>query len=569
MVGRMGLALAAVLCAVPSHAQFSTPYDSDFAAPPQQAPAKPETPAPAAAASSEEPATPEVSAPSAPGAHAVKGTTFHLYQRPEPGHILEPLASTSTAPGESVQSNGYSLAHYRRIRDAVDRGEEPGVEQSALGPGWAAAVPEVAYSTAAPKPPPPEVELPTYGTSLSVTGRKVIGFSYALKRYTASQATTGLPQTTDLIQITQQLQLRMQGKVGPKITVNVDYDDTKTNQQDISVVYNGDPAEVVQNVSFGDIDLSLPATEFVSYNKQLFGIRADIKYKGFKATIIASQTKGTTKSKQFLGNSQFVTEDIIDTAYLRHQYFDLSFGVPARLPIKAGSERVYLAQQNVAQPNNVNLQNLTVDDVSCNTNPGAGCPNASSTTFTGAFLTLVAGQDYTINYTKGYILFRNALQPQYLAAINYVDAFGNQLAFQTSTATESAGGSGLNKIIKTPSDLPIFSSATESGYNRELKTFYSLGQTSIVQDNGQGNFILRVLDPSTRNEVGSGLNPPETYPATISVDFANGIFQLLQPFSVSSSSPTTPDPNIYAVTPIPQRLFNAEIRNVIDLTPND
>ena len=51
----------------------------------------------------------------------------------------------------------------------------------------------------------------------------------------------------------------------------------------------------MQNVSFGDIDLSLPATEFVSYNKQLFGIRADIKYKGLRSTFIGSRTKGQTR----------------------------------------------------------------------------------------------------------------------------------------------------------------------------------------------------------------------------------------------------------------------------------
>ncbi|HAN04836.1 MAG TPA: hypothetical protein DCQ25_06240, partial [Elusimicrobia bacterium] len=88
------------------------------------------------------------------------------------------------------------------------------------------------------------------------------------------------------------MQVRMQGKVGQKISVNVDYDDTKVDKQDISVVYQGDPNEVVQNVSFGDIDLSLPATEFVSYNKQLFGIRADLKTQRLKFTFVGSRTKG-------------------------------------------------------------------------------------------------------------------------------------------------------------------------------------------------------------------------------------------------------------------------------------
>src|SRR5262249_41448048 len=154
--------------------------------------------------------------------------------------------------------------------------------------------------------------------------------NFAEKRFLSPQVTTGRPQITNTFGITQQLQLRMQGKIGPKVGVNIDYDDTKPNKQDISVVYTGDPNDVVQNASFGDIDLSLPATEFVSYNKQLFGIRADIKYKGFKSTFIGSRTKGTTKTKQFIGNTQFASIDIPDSGYVRRQYYDLTFTNPAR-----------------------------------------------------------------------------------------------------------------------------------------------------------------------------------------------------------------------------------------------
>ena len=552
-LGAAGLALAAILAAAPSRAQFSAPYDPDFApapATPAKPKAKPSSAAPAGAAATA--FVPSWGGPSG----AAEGPRFELLPRADLLHVLDQAASTVPVAASPEPAPAFTLERFQRVRDQVDRGEEPGAERPSLGPGWSAPVTEIAVSTAAPKPPPPEVELPTYGTSLSVTGRKVIGFNYSEKRYTADQVTTGRPKTTNLIEINQQLQLRMQGKVGPKITVNVDYDDTKQNQQDISVVYNGDPNEVVQNVSFGDIDLSLPATEFVSYNKQLFGIRADVKYKGFKATVIGSRTKGTTKSKQFLGNSQFVQTDLSDTSYMRRQYYDLTFGNAARLPIRAGSERVVLARQDPTQTNNVNLQTLTVDDIACNS---ASCVNKASSTFTGSFLTLVAGQDYTINYAKGYIQFRNQLQPQYAAAVDYIDAFGNHINVQTSSATESANdGSGLFKLIKTPSDLPLYSTTTEAGYNRELKTFYSIGQTSIVRDDGRGNFILKVLDPTTRNEVGSTLNPIEKYPDSIDVDFENGIFDLRAPFSVSNSSPGTPDPDIYAQTPISKRVFHIE-----------
>ncbi|PIU18427.1 MAG: hypothetical protein COT18_10630, partial [Elusimicrobia bacterium CG08_land_8_20_14_0_20_59_10] len=206
----------------------------------------------------------------------------------------------------------------------------------------------MALSTGAPLAPDPQVEFRESGTSLSVTGRKVITLNYSGKRYMKEQTTTSRERSTNLFEITQQMQVRMQGKVGQKITVNVDYDDTKVDKQDISVVYQGDPSEAVQNIAFGDIDLSLPSTEFVSYNKQLFGIRADIKTGGLKLTFVGSRTKGTTKTKQFTGNTQFQKIDVNDTTYLRRRYYDLTFGNTYRLPIKVNSEKIYIDRQSPA-----------------------------------------------------------------------------------------------------------------------------------------------------------------------------------------------------------------------------
>ena len=534
-------------------AGFSTPYDPDFATPEQQqaplsqpvAPApKKEAPAPAPEEPSELP--PEENGPGI-SISMPYAKPFLLIDRADPTHLFEQQASTTTETKSfldfqlGLKPFQYSQQKYNAVRDKIEQGIEPGEDHRNEDLG----TPFIGVSsTTAPLPPPPELELPTYGTSLSVTGRKVIGFQFQEKRFLYDQSSTGRPQTTNLITIDQQLQLRMQGKVGPKITVNVDYDDTKVNHQDISVVYTGDPNEVVQNVSFGDIDLSLPATEFVSYNKQLFGIRADIKYKGFKATFIGSRTKGTTKSKQFFGNTQFIAADIADTSYVRRQFYDISFGLGGRLPIKSGSERVFLSQNSATQVQNANNVILTVDDLQVKTS-----------TFTGIFAQLNPGLDYTIDYVKGIIKFTTPLQPQFVVAVDFVDNVGFHVAVETAALTTVIGGTGNFKLIKTPSDIPI-STGTEVGYNRELKTYYSIGQQQIVRDNGRGNFILRVTDQQ-RNEVGSTLNPPQSYPSTINVDFENGVFNLLRPFAVAGDSSTV-DPNIYAVTPISQRLIHIE-----------
>jgi hypothetical protein len=524
---RYWLICLSLLVSAPAGAQFSAPYDPDFAQPKKDE-------GPAASPDENEPA---VILPRLSG-------KFLLKDRKDPSKIFEEPGTD--APRMSIEFDDfqrdykpfqYSQTKWNTMRDNVEAGKEPKEGLEEYVPTYS-----VFATTEAPRPAPPEIELPAYGTSLSITGRKVISFQFSEKRFLHEQKNTARPATTNLFEINQELQLRMQGKVGPKITVNVDYDDTKQNKQDISVVYQGDPNEVVQNVSFGDIDLSLPATEFVSYNKQLFGIRGDIKYKGFKATFIGSRTKGTTKFKQFYGNTQFVAIDLLDTAYIRRTYYDVSFSSGGRLPIKPGTERIFIARSQTGATN-INDVTLTVDDLAVQTS-----------TFTGRFVQLAAGADYTIDYIKGIVTLKNAAQAQDVLAIDYTDAHGVSITVQSTNTL--AGGSGLLKIIKTPADVPIVVSS-ETGHNRELKTFYSIGQTQIVRDNGRGNFILQVQDKN-RTEVGSGLLPIQKYPDTINVDFENGLFQLQAPFSVSNTSASTPDPELYSPTPISKRLFRVE-----------
>lgn len=564
----LGTALAVFLCARARVAEaqqsgFSTPYDPDFAAPQSEGrPRKPSKDQPPVESGTTE-IEPETGAPAL---LVAPGRRFLLIERKDPSRLLERPEEIEAQPEpkdfiefeRDLKGLEYTQEHYVEARTKLEQGMEP---EEIMGPGEYAPKPgeEVVVSTTAPRPPPPEVELPTYGTSLSITGRKVIGFNFSEKRFLSAQTKTGRPATTNLIEINQQLQLRMQGKVGPKITVNVDYDDTKTNHQDISVVYTGDPNEVVQNVSFGDIDLSLPATEFVSYNKQLFGIRADIKYKGLKASFIGSRTKGTTKSRQFNGNTQFVQTDIQDINYVRRTYYDLAFGNASRLPIRAGSERVWVARQIPGQINITDV-NFTANDLAVQTS-----------SFTGIFTPLNAGIDYTIDYVKGILTFRAGLLPQYVVAVDFIDNTGNSISVETSTtgvtstnacAPSIAGTACFHapKLVKTPSDLPLNVESTTStaqvGWNRELKTFYNIGQTQIVRDNGRGNFILQVLNQQ-RTEVGSTLNPVQRYPETVEVDFENGTFRLKEPFAVENDSATV-DPDIYAPTPISKRLIHLE-----------
>lgn len=390
-----------------------------------------------------------------------------------------------------------------------------------------------------PAMPEPEITFKDSGTSMTVTGRKIISLNYSGKRYLKEQNSNTRERSTGLFEINQEMQIKMNGKVGEKISVNIDYDDTQTDKQDISVVYQGDAGEVVKQIMFGDVDFTLPATEFVSYNKQLFGIKAEIAAGGFNLSAVASRTKGETKTKQFTGNTEFQKIDIYDTSYLRRKYYDLTFGLSSAqspLPIKVNSEKIYIDRQTSEQADGITIFSMTAEDYA-----------VPSSSYSGRFRLLRRGVDYVVDYSNGIVTFSSMLASNAVVIIDYTKSNGVKLS--------QSSGTGLYKILKTKDDVQI-NNTSESGYKRELKTYYSIGQTNIVRDNSNGNFSLVVQDLS-HNSVGETLNPRQSYSDTIEVDFEQGVFHLLKPFG-SLSDPNVPDPQVYAASPSSKRLFHVE-----------
>ncbi len=98
-------------------------------------------------------------------------------------------------------------------------------------------------------------------TRLNIRGRKSIGFRISGQVVTPKPGAPPPPGVT--FGLDQELQVRLQGTIQKRVTVNVDYDDTKAiedQQRDISVFYKGPAEEFVQEAAFGDVVLTIPNT---------------------------------------------------------------------------------------------------------------------------------------------------------------------------------------------------------------------------------------------------------------------------------------------------------------------
>lgn len=372
---------------------------------------------------------------------------------------------------------------------------------------------ETSPSTSTAKPaqealPPGIVTKLPFESQLSLSGRKLIGVEYSARMYDKEE--DGKRKNTSSFNMEQELQMRIFGSVGDRLNINVDYDDT-VDKKDISLVYKGHPEEFIQQAAFGDISVSLPTTEFMSYSKELFGLKVDTRYKTFTLDAFFSKTKGLSEIKRFEGNTQLERRTISDTSYIRYKYFSIKDpAAPPAKAIKSGSARVYLDYQRVDP--NLNISITTSTPLNYLKNPVM----IPTELYKGNFVLLVAGQDYTIDYNTGVMYFKNQLTSNYVVAVDY--------QYTDNTWMSSGGASaGLPLIIKDANNT--------ADHSMELKTYYNLGNLKIIRDNGRGNFILQVRDlnedvPSAIINSDGTTKPVPKYPSTITVDFENGVFNL-------------------------------------------
>ena len=391
----------------------------------------------------------------------------------------------------------------------------------------------------------PTLSLPLYGTSIALTGRYVLGFTMAAQKYKQDANNDIESRNTSSFEMQQEMQLKMQGKILERVFVDIDYDDQREEEKTISVAYRGKPGELVQVAEFGDINLSLPETEFIAYQKQLFGAKMHLQHGNANLYLIGSQTKGSSKQKQFIGSSVSEIISLADTSYIRRTYYDLTFGGNVRPyiddngsirypvdrtaydewrvlmgSISPGTEEIYYYSNNTANSSDY----VPVDKIATDL--------LGTTEYPAKWQLLTRGVDYTVDYASGVITFKRSIAAESVIAVDYRDTRGNQLS-------NTIGKTGTIKLIKTENDKSIETGSamvTETANKLELKTYYNIGAQKITQDNGKGNFILQLQDANGQAVTSSYY----TYPTYINVDFDTGIFDLVYRINDTGLYGTTP-----------------------------
>ena len=482
--------------------------------------------------------------------------------------FFAPAVGAETLPYSLVDKNQYDIfeEEQQAQREKELALEEPPDDAQLLqysNEFWRQAVTSVegAYTLDKdPEPIPdltllnPTLSLPLYGTSIALTGRYVLGLRMSGKKYKSDPKSTVQDRDIHNVEMNQQLQLKMQGKILDRVFLDIDYDDQREEEKTISVAYRGKPGELIQQAEFGDIDLALPQTEFIAYEKQLFGAKMHLQHKNANLYVIGSQTKGSSKQKRFVGSSVSEIVSLEDKNYIRRTYYDLTFGGNVKKfidpdgtehykdakeaaafgsastvwndigNISPGTEEIYL-DNNETSYTYVPVYKKASDLLETSTCLG------DSTCIETKWELLSRGIDYTIDYARGIITFKRTIKADAAIAVDYRNTRGELLS--------EVGNPGTIKYIKLANDkLPTSLPEDKAVANKlELKTYYNIGAQKITPDDGKGNFILQLLDANGQQYS----NPYFVYPTYMDIDFNAGIFNL--DYRID-------DEGLYATTPV-------------------
>lgn len=375
----------------------------------------------------------------------------------------------------------------------------------------------------------PDVEF-GHESDIKFEGRKLFTAGYSHTAYPGGE-TPGYERPSDDINMEGELQLRIEGTVLRKTHVYVDYDDTRENdsRNQVSVVYKGDPDELVQEAAFGDIVLSLPSTEFVSYSssRAVFGAKVDLKYKWAELMAIASREKGETETASFTGGTELSSLTVDDTNYTKLRFFLLNTAHDAGGNDFFKTHKIY--QDELGQPKievfvfpkvqgrwpkgttRYSLIAREFNDAGAVPSGGAETAVPGSRVYIGKGAgycrRLSRGTDYTVNAEEGVLKLNTAISAKNdKIAVAYIIASksSNQIQYRIGYNTQNKldyveRNIGGNTVYEFGSELKCIRNAEDGKelQRYEQRNYYNLGSNSIRKS----TLVVKLLD-TNRNERG-------------------------------------------------------------------
>ena len=344
-------------------------------------------------------------------------------------------------------------------------------------------------------------------------------------------------------QFDQQINVSVQGKIGEKMKMNLNYDTKAAFDFDnqIKLDYSGKDHEIIQKLEAGNVSMPL-SSSLITGAQNLFGVKTTMQFGKLKVTTVASNQRGRANSLKLKGGSQqrsflvpcnqyeanrhfflsqefrngfekslrtmpqitsglsitrvevYVTNRTGNTQNLRNVLPLLDLG-EAR-PLKttwingAVNSRTTTDNKNNTLYANILERKTTILDGSKTraTLEGLGLVRSTDYEYLKGARKLLAERDFKVQKQLGYISLNFALRDDEVLGVAYEYSLNGRVykvgELQEDYATRGDTGVVILKLIR-----PAIINTQLPTWNLQMKNIYNLGASQISKT----NFQLRVL----------------------------------------------------------------------------
>ncbi len=446
------------------------------------------------------------------------------------------------------------------------------------------------------------------GVRIKTQGTAELKFGATLKNVDNPALSSNRRKTTAL-DFDEKINLSVNGKVGDKVNMNMNYNTDATfnfDQQNLKLKYEGKEDEIIKLVEAGNV--SFPSnSSLISGATSLFGIRTDMQFGKLKLQMVASQKKSTSKSVSTKGGTQLTSFDIDVANYEDNRHFFLSNYFRNRyaanmksLPnvtsgIKINRIEIWVTNKTGTTSNTRNIVALT--DLGENTgvsNPrwgsGSGMVPANSanteysemtttysearnidqtSTVLDAIITggvdyeklesarLLSSSEYTLNTSMGYVSLNTSINTDQVVAVAYEYTYGG-VTYQVGEF--AADHTNVDEALFVKSLKNTSNNPTQGNWNLMMKNVYKLGDTVEktkfrldvkYQSDTTGVYLSYIPETQTKGTPIIKLLGADRLDNNNKVH-SNGYFDYVEGYTVSNGRVFFPEPE-----PFGRDLYNA------------
>lgn len=365
------------------------------------------------------------------------------------------------------------------------------------------------------------------GVRIKTQGTAELKFG-ATKKKVDNPALTINRRNTTTMNFDEKINLNVNGKVGDKVNMNLNYNTDATfnyDAQNLKLKYEGKEDEIVKLVEAGNV--SFPSnSSLVSGATSLFGVRTDLQFGKLKMQLVASQKKSSSKSVSSKGGVQLTPFDIDVSNYEENRHFFLSqyfrkkyaAGMKTLPNLTTGVNinrvEIWVTNKTGATSNTRNIvaltdlgENISVSNKSLWSITGKNVPaNDANTEYSTMVSSLASARDidqtstvldaggliggtdyeklenarllssseYSVNSALGYVSLNTGINTDQVVAVAYEYTYGG-VTYQVG---EFAGDrTDVNEALFVKSLKNTSNSPSQGNWGLMMKNVYKLGDT--------------------------------------------------------------------------------------------